>query len=97
MRMVVAEWQDGAGGSSNDSGGLSDLKVSRTAAARVGQQTEFEKTSNRYETALIFTIHTTTCQRHKKPDVGLKGLLEVDVRRTLLISIFRFKKNVLCF
>lgn len=31
--MVVAEWQDGAGGSSNDSGGLSDLKVSRTAAA----------------------------------------------------------------
>ena len=31
MRMVVAEWLDGAGGSSNDSGGLSDLKVNRTA------------------------------------------------------------------
>ena len=43
MVVVVVEWQDGAGGSSNDSGGLSDLKVSRTADARVGQQTEFGK------------------------------------------------------
>ena len=31
MVVVVVEWQDGAGGSSNDSGGLSDLKVNRTA------------------------------------------------------------------
>ena len=31
MRMVVDEWQVRAGGISNDSGGLSDLKVNRTA------------------------------------------------------------------
>ena len=47
-RMVVAEWQDRAGGSSNDSGGLSDLKVSRTDAAAAARLWK-----DRYETAAL--------------------------------------------